>query len=209
MKNITFLLAAVSILFTGCAIEQEFYFKQDFSGSYTTRIDMSSLGALGEEMNPDSIMKDTDLNELQTKYEAIAGLSNVRNSFSEGILLSGFDFNGMASLNKAFEPEEKAEDEEKDSAGLPDNSGLVRFEQKGKKLLVIVDKSDMADGGSEMEQMGEMITFSVKIGFDKKIKKVKSDVGTWDKANNSITLQFNLNDLSKKDKNLNSEITLK
>lgn len=208
MKNITFLLAAVSILFTGCTIEQEFYFKQDFSGSYSTRIDMSSLGALGEEMNPDSIMKDTDLSELQTKYEAIAGLSNVRNSFSEGILLSGFDFNGMASLNKAFEPEEKAE-EEKDSAGLPDNSGLVRFEQKGKKLLVIVDKSDMADSGSEIEQMGEMITFSVKLGFDKKIKKVKSDVGTWDKANNSITLQFNLNDLSKKDKNLNSEITLK
>jgi hypothetical protein len=209
MKKITFLLALVSALFSGCAIEQEFYFKEDFSGSYLTRIDMSSLGALGDEMNPDSIMSNTDLQELDAKYKTIAGLSNVQNTFSSGILLSGFDFNGINALNQAFTPEKETGKEEPDGIGLPKSNGLVRFEKKGKKLLVAVDKSEMKEDSSDMEQMGEMITFSVKLRFDKKIKKMKSDVGTWDKENNTVTLQFNLNDLSKKDKNLDTEITLK
>jgi len=202
MKKIIFALSALAILFTGCVVEQEYTFHADWSGTYLTRVDLSGMAALGGgEEGGEQMLKDSDIAELQTKYEGISGISNVQTSMTDNILLTGFDFANTDALNTAFKPED----------GSAGSGNLLSFEKKGKKgLLVKIDKSAMGDEAVEgADQMGEMISFKVAIKFDKKIKKIKGDVATLDKENNVVHLEFNFKQLSDKNIDLNTEITLK
>ena len=202
MKKILFALSALAILFTGCTIEQEYTFHENWSGTYLTRVDLTSMAALsGGEEESEPLLNDTMVSELQTKYEAIPGISNVQTSGKDNILLSGFDFSSTDALNAAFKPED----------GAATSSNLLSFERKGKKGLVVkVDKSAMGEeAAAGTEQMGEMITFKIALRFDKKIKKIKSKVATLDKENNIVHLEFNFTQLSDKNVDLNTEITLK
>lgn len=195
-------IAAIAILFSGCVIEQEYTFHDNWSGTYLTRVDLSGMAALGGgEEGGESMLKESDIAELQTKYEGISGLTNVQTSMTDNVLLTGFDFSNTEVLNTAFKPED----------GGTGSANLLSFERKGKKGLIIkVDKSAMGDDAAAgAEQMGEMISFKIALKFDKKIKKVKGEVAKLDKDNNVVNLEFNFSQLSDKKLDLNTEITLK
>lgn len=195
-------IAAIAILFSGCVVEQEYTFHENWSGTYLTRVDLSSMAALsGGEEESAPLLNDTMVSELQSKYEAIPGITNVQTSGKDNILLSGFDFSNTDVLNAAFKPED----------GGNGSANLLSFERKGKKGLVIkVDKSAMGDEATAgAEQMGDMISFKIALKFDKKIKKVKGEVAKFDKENNVVNLEFNFSQLSDKKLDLTTEITLK
>jgi hypothetical protein len=196
------LLLCISLFFGACTIEQTYYFKEDFSGDYTLRFDLSSVAAMGgDSLGTDTIFSEEALQEMSAAYSAVPGISNASSTYSDNVLESAFAFSGINSLNAAMENSQE---------GSESTPALYTFVQKGKMLKLIVNRKKMeAAESEEMAQMGDMVNFNVTLGFERKIKKLKSQVAQWNKENNTITIEFPLKDFLDPKKNLNAEIRFK
>jgi len=193
---------AVALLLSSCVIEQNYHFKNDFTGSYQLRFDLSSMaGMSGEDMGTDTIFTEESLAEMSQGYAEVEGITNVRSTYENNVLFTGFDFNGVKSLNEAMT--RSAENNES-------STGIYTFTQKGKTLKMKLNRSGLGDMSSDdAASMAEMVSFKLKLTFDKKIKKVKGDAATWNKGDNEVTLEFPMKDFLDEKKNLDVEIRLK
>lgn len=193
------------VIFTACTIEQTYHFKSDFSGNYQLRFDLSSMAGPSESdstsASTDTIFTPESLEEMRNTYLAVPGVTNATATYANNVLQSGFDFSNFEALNAATG---------RANGGEQGAQGLYNFSNKGKKLIMKINRDGMAElTGEDMASMGEMVTFKFTVSFERDIKKVKGDIAQWTKGSKEVLIEFPLKDLSDPKKNLDVEIQLK
>jgi len=180
MKRILFCLTiAVSLLITSCSLNQHIHFNKDWSGSLSYDIDMSSMkdmmgadttgGGLGSMLGDSG-----EFTESMDALKASPGLSNiiVKEDTANGTFHIGFDFTDLAVLNEVMSGSglgSLSTDTEK-------SKEHIYFALKKNKLtykMPPMDNSSTEEMG-QMEGIMNMVTFELKISFDKQVKKIKS-----------------------------------
>ncbi len=189
----------VTITFASCTVEQEVHFKDDFSGDYQVKIDLTDLiPALPDSARIDTVFSKKNLSELQERYQNIEGISNSNVTYNDGVYLSKFSFADMMAFKKALT------DEDGDKEGsffvykLAKNSMIIEIDPDGLAKLNKENKSKEAlgqDGGA-----ADLFKLKAKVKFDKPIKSVKGKMATFDSATNTISFDFNIADVKEKAK---------
>jgi hypothetical protein len=193
------------VIYTACTIEQSYHFKSDFSGSYNMRFDLSAMAGLGDtdstEAATDTIFTPESLDEMRNAYLTVPGVSNATATYEGNVLESGFEFSNLKALNEAVG---------KSSGEGEESKGIYHFTQKGKTLIMKINREGMSElTGEDMASMGEMVTFRFTVTFEKDIKKIKGDIAQWTKGSKEVLIEFPLKDLTDDSKNLDVEIRLK
>lgn len=199
MKSSLWSLLSLTVLLSACTVEQHYYFREDFSGTYQMRIDMSSMAAMGgDSLGTDTLFSDAQLQEMSDGYSSVPGISEANSTYQDNVLQSGFSFDGLTSLNSALKG--NAEDSS-------DSPALYTFTRKGKKLSMKLNRTDLEMGEDEqMQGMDEMLSFALTLKFEKPVKSVKGVPATLDKESNTVSIEFPLKDYSDPKKNLDVEI---
>ncbi|MCC6600083.1 MAG: hypothetical protein IT223_05365 [Crocinitomicaceae bacterium] len=194
---------ATCLLMTSCTIEQEYLFKNDMSGSYFTRIDLGPMAEMGVDASAlDTVIKSSDLEEMNAQYLSVAGISNAKSTFENNVLFTGFDFTSVAALENAFTSGSEL------TEGA--NAGLFKFTSSGKKLILDINSSGLNTfSGEETMGMEEMLTFKVKMNFERKIKKVSGKFVTFNKEANSLDFLFTPKDFQSGESDLKTVIKFK
>ena len=201
-------------LLSSCAIEQEIYFKEDYSGRYTFRLDYSTMLSL---MESDEDQEETQLLDEETTesvfegLKAIDGVSNMSVSDKDGKMEIAFDFRDLEILNAAMEGADmnmlfSGQD------SPPKDDEVARFSVKGKKISYQHPAQDFKAASQEdasLESMNEMINYSFILRFDKEIKKFDNPRAKLDKSGKKLTLSGNLKEITEETLDLDINLKLK
>lgn len=187
MKNsFSFLSMVFAMTFlSSCVLEQDIHFKEDFSGEYHMRLDMSSFMAMAGDSaeSADTQISTEDFKEMEDKISAIPGISNLKTSAEEGVYDLSYNF---ADLNSVTLAGDKSGEE---------TGGFLNFTKKGKKLIINMKppkKGEEEISAEEMESMKDMFTFRYNIKFDKTVSKIKSKFATLNKETNTVVFEFGM-----------------
>jgi hypothetical protein len=154
---------------SSCTITQEFYFDKDFSGTYTSTIDMSKLiEAMNATDGADKNFTDS-LNLILKNTEAKmkgTGISNLKSGWkNDKILFISYDFSNIDVLNKALNKSEI----NKDSTLTED---FVFFTLKRKTLTYHgIPPEETEEGGKDLGAMKNYYKYKAIFSFERKIKK--------------------------------------
>ncbi len=171
MKKIYFTgILLIIFALSSCTITQEFYFNKDFSGTYTSSIDMSKLiEAMNSSDGADRSFTDS-LNLILRKTEEKikgTGISNLKSGWkNDKILFISYDFSNIDVLNKAL-----------NNSGISENStplekDFVFFTLKRKTLTYHgIPPKETAEGGKDLGVMKDYYKYKAIFSFERKIKK--------------------------------------
>ncbi len=207
MRIIRFIsgIILISFVFVSCTIEQNYHFNEDFSGSSETVMDFSLIMSMAPDSTKEEmgeIFEEADITELTEKFESTEGISNHAISENDGKVQMKFDFTSIETLQNFCSSTGD------NSIGELSNSN-ANWSLNGKKLTIdftpdgdimkeLREDENMKtlDGDNEgLDSMDEMLTFNVKLSFDKKIKKVSSKMGVWDKEKNTVEFSFGIKEM--------------
>lgn len=200
-RPLLIVLASVLVLIQACTVEQNYYFKKDFSGTYELRIDMSSfIGVAGESFETDTLFSPESLREIEMATELVEGISNSKAQFEDNVFTTVYDFANLTALS---DPALNSSQE---------MQGMYFFSSKGKtlKMKFNEDAANALTGeDSEAAAMAEMVTFVVNLDFEEEIKRVKGNVATWTNGEKKVKIALPMSELSKGRKDLDVEIQMK
>jgi hypothetical protein len=191
------MLAVVTALIGfGCNVATTVHFNKDFSGSYTTEMDMSealamaamfdTTGTMDENQAVEELRHSMDSMGLSSRYEGISGIHNAKTEVSDkGVITISFQFDNPAALEASFvtmqeRAGEKAGDLDSDSMDfLPTDflgSGKQTFRKAGKTFTHAYngggEDAAMDDESGELDMIGSMVDYTLNFSFDRKIKSV-------------------------------------
>lgn len=203
MKKFLFVMLTASV-FTSCTIVHSIHFREDNAGDYSMKLDMS-LGAslMGDSIGGNQSEMLGDFDKLVDQIREIPGIANVKlESPSAGVIEISYGFDGLASLNTSTETQTKGEED----------FSMLKFSAKGKTMIIDMKPSDDMAGNKEltgMEDMGEMLTYSVNLQFDRKIAGIKSSMATLDEETNSVAISLSLSEIMEPKKKWITKIKFK
>ena len=191
---------AVTLLFSSCAVTTTMHFNKDYSGSYTTEVDMSELigmsamfdttGTMDQAKMVGEMRHAMDSMNLAGLYNEMSGIHNAKIDVSdEGVISIGFSFDNLAALEASFKTMQDRAAQETDGmdAGGMDmlptdlfSGGIQTFRQSGKTLTHTYRVSEdteglMGDSGDDMDMISAMVDYTLVFSFDKKIKRSDAD----------------------------------
>jgi hypothetical protein len=196
------------VAFTGCTIDQEVHFHENFSGDYQMKIDMSDLmPVLEDSVRFDSVFSKENMSTLQKRYENVEGITNPKVTFSDGVFLSKFSFADMTALNKAIKDEEGDKKGSFFSYKLAKNSMIVDIDPEG--LTKLKQNSKNEESLDQDGAASDLFKFKAKVKFDKPIKSVKGKLAALDPTTNTVSFDFNIADVKEKSKKFKTVVKFK
>ena len=201
--KISFIILFIA-LFTSCTIKQEFYFNKDFSGHYSSSIDLSqfiqAMSAMDTtEKGMSHFMDSVNLimDETIDKIEA-NGISNLKSGVNNDVFYISYDFADIDALNKALNDSEMKEIK-------PENGEFfIYFTRKGKTLIYHGMPKIASSDDQKIKEMKDYYKYEVRLEFERKIKKSNNPNYQISEDKHSAVLKSNFIDVSKK--GFNSEV---
>jgi hypothetical protein len=219
MKKIIKNLLVLSLLinFSACSVQQNFYFKEDFSGRVEYTLDMSMMGEFMKGMQgslPDSLktgsdaqvegfdkMLDSLLNLKIPEDKQKDGISNMKIVNIDGNkykIKFTFDFRDLNALNQAM----------LQTQGVTPDKDTEMFKMDGKKFVFTGVKFKATDVGQQQgnmkpEEMGEMdgfFTFQYKLVFDKEVRQAKGENCSLERDGNTVIFNVNYSNMTDEQK---------
>ena len=215
---VLFFIAACAL--SSCTIEQKMHIFEGEQGRMMTSVDMSELGSMAEMMGQsaddmdldqifgDESMKDTlqmVLDTLNLMSEG-TGVSNWNIGRDEEKVIIGYDFENFKSLKRLAEKIERKElsvsSEIAPILGMASNQNDITYKKKCYEIFLkggdeMGQLPGMEEGGGEMDgmmnMMGDMMNFKQIYEFDRKIKKVESNLDFKQEAHRVI-IELSLKD---------------
>ncbi|HLF63739.1 MAG TPA: hypothetical protein VI603_08300 [Saprospiraceae bacterium] len=202
MKTNNFLLCVVltfAWLLQGCNIATTVHFNKDYSGTYTTVLDLSDLigmagmfdttGTMDQNKMVEEMRLSMDSLELEETYNSLSGIRDAQLDVSdEGVISIGFKFDNVEALNASFKSMQERTAQKMEGMGegsmdmLPTDflgGGDQLFIREGKTLTHALNTEGglgeglMGEGGGDdMDMMSSMIDYTIDLSFDRKVKSV-------------------------------------
>jgi hypothetical protein len=196
----------IIFILSSCTITQEFYFNKDFSGTYTSTIDMSELiKAMNTNGKEDKSFTDSlnlMLKQTEEKMKG-TGISNLKSGWkNDKILFISYDFSNIDVLNKAL-----------NNSGISDNNAptgedFVFFTLKRKTLTYHgIPPKETAEGGKDLGAMKDYYKYKAIFSFERKIKKADNPKYKISEDKHKAEMTAPLFDITKPD--FNSKIKFK
>lgn len=194
--------------FSSCTFEQDYYFKKDNSGTMQMKIDFSKMMA----MFPDSVKNKKveesipmdKLDSLKNELGEFQGFKNIKMDISSEFIGFSMDFDNLETLNNYQRNNKEM------------SSNTVLFQNKGKKKFLIdlnpikdQEKESSDSSGVDTQMIESFLQYKITVGFERKIKSFKSDVGTFDPESNTIIYKMAYKDLINTNKDLKTRVKLK
>ncbi|MDZ4823173.1 MAG: hypothetical protein SH856_06925 [Flavobacteriales bacterium] len=204
MKKIFFAVLTASLL-ASCAVETHINFKPDNSGDYKMKLDMSmATSMLDDSLSEDGAMSIDEFKQVEDQLKAVPGITNVLlTSPSTGVYEIAYNFDGLASLTTSSSEQLKGEED----------FSSMKFASKGKRMTIDMSPSeDMKQSREDIESMtamGEMLTYTIEMHFERKIASVKSSVAELNKENNSLLFNIALSEMVDDKKNWVTKVKFK
>lgn len=176
---------------TACTMTHEITFNKNFSGKVNTDIDFSQMGAMSGSTDSLKVLDDPENVAKMAKLKAIEGISNVTAlETSPNIYHIEYEFKNVKALNESLRL----------IYATPDASQPVDYvTQKGKKELEFNIPAMPSEEGEDMETMGDMFVYKLKLNFKGKIKSYVTSCEKVVQNGNSLEIETNVTELSKKD----------
>ncbi len=212
MKNLYFTgILLIIILFSSCTITQEFHFNKDFSGNYTSTIDMSQLidmmnsldstdGGTGDFKDSLDLILTQAVKKLKT-----TGVTNLKSGWDANkALFISYDFANIDVLNQALNKSGMNEN------STSDEEDFVFFIRKGKTLTYQgIPPKETAEGGKDLGAMKDYYKYKAVFTFDRKIKKSDNPIYKISEDKHKAVMAAPLFDITKKDFNTKVRFKLK
>ncbi len=203
-----YLLVFAGFLLTGCTIEQQYEFEEDFSGKYGLQIDLSSVYALmGDSAESASPLAEVNVDSMIMELNKLEGISGAMISEKEGMLDLTYQFSSMETLNKTM-VDQNMNNLINDSASMKQSS--PQFSKKGKSIYYHWEGFDKAtvDSWEEFKGMEEMIRYKLTMRFPRPIKKIDNKSATLSADNKTLTIEGSLMDFIQNKIDLNMKVKL-
>ncbi|MBL4706406.1 MAG: hypothetical protein JKY54_17895 [Flavobacteriales bacterium] len=169
----------IAVLLSSCSIKQHIHFKKDWSGSIDYNIDMGTLKSMLDQDSTSTagigrlLGAGGDYSETIKTLQESSGLSNIvlEEDTVNGTIHLSMDFKDLDVLNDVMGGTGLG-----NFSGDSSDKGHTYFSLNKNKLTYKMPPiSPSVDNGmAGMEAMQSMMTFELKLSFDKKIKKVKT-----------------------------------
>ena len=163
--------------------------------------------------SPTSLLDEMNVDSIVDVLNARSGISNASIAeVSEGKLIIGYDFNNIETLNLSMQDDAMSSmlqgaGGDAGMGGSPSSGASIT--KKGKKITYSTgDMTDVADA-EDLEGMGSMMTFNVKMTFPREIKKVKNKDAEISADGKSVTVSANFEELLNGDKKPGMQVKLK
>jgi hypothetical protein len=196
-KNAFFVALLALVCFCqSCNIATTVHFNKNYSGSYSTVLDLSDLlgfalmadttGTMDQGDMIDKMRFSLDSMELEDKYNGITGIRETNVDVSdEGVVTIAFKFDNIDALNASFKEMQEQATQNADGMGesmLPTDflgGGNQLFTRQG-KMITHTMSTDAGlgeglmgeEGGSDMDMFSSMIDYTIDLSFDRKVKSV-------------------------------------
>ncbi|MDZ4751016.1 MAG: hypothetical protein SGI87_05325 [Flavobacteriales bacterium] len=199
-----------AMMFSSCLVEQTYYFKKDLSGTYNFKVDITAMEEFdqSDSIPADSAFTAEDIKAFKDYYSAQEGISNVDAAYTDGVINASFDFVSPELLNKANAPSEELDE------GEPEKFSVFVCTPVKNGMLIEVNRDFMNEEGTETTQedidaMEGMLTLNGYFRFESEIKAIKSEVGAWDQASNTVTINVKFSDVYNKDMDMKTLVTFR
>lgn len=212
MKTNNFLLCAMlafAWLLQSCNIATTIHFNKDYSGSYTTVLDLSDLISMASMMDTTGSMDQNamigqmrdslETLQLAEMYNNLSGIHDASVDVSdEGAITIGFKFDNLESLSASFKSLENSAEQMGSGGSMDMNPAALLggdhlFKKEGKTLSYSMSSEgglgEGLGGGEEgdMDMMTSMIDYTVDLSFDRKVLSVDVDgLSIVEKGNNIV-----------------------
>jgi hypothetical protein len=197
-RLIQMLVVVVTMVCSGCNIATTVHFNKDYSGHYTTVLDMSealamaamfdTTGTMDEDQAVSELRHSIDSMGLSSIYNGISGIHNAKADVSDkGIISISFEFDNAAALEASFVTmQERAGEKAGEMDGssmdfLPTDflgGGKQIFRRDGKTITHGFDGGGGGEGllggdeSGEMDMVASMVDYTINFSFDRKVKSV-------------------------------------
>lgn len=205
LRNLILLLLPFFLF--SCIVQQEIYFKKDFSGTYKYKFDFTEYNnSLKEDDNDTSGLSNEDfaeyLNFVRTGLKQIDGLSNIKiiNNAENSEVYFSYEFANIKALNEALKYSNLMEVEK--------NNYSSYFTLKGKNLTytrpaIPVEEDEEKTNPEEDDYiMKGMFVWKFNIEFEAEVKKhnlSKDTTITIEKGGKRFIEKNNIVDYTKKE----------
>lgn len=222
VKLLLFALFAVAVLLLqSCNIATTVHFNRDYSGTYSTVLDMSDLismagmfdttGTMDQSSMIAEMRHSLDSIQLENTYNSMSGIRDADVDVSdEGVITIGFKFDNIESLNASFKTLQEKTGSSMEGAGdmIPTDflgGGEQLFEREGKTIThSMKTETGLGEGfgmgaeGGDMDMFSSMIDYTINLSFDRKVKSVDVEGLTLvEKGNNIVKTRVDLATLMK------------
>ncbi|MBX2816535.1 MAG: hypothetical protein KTR24_11070 [Saprospiraceae bacterium] len=224
MNKFVYFLALTFATLSACTIDSTVHFNKDFSGSFDLAMDMGDMAGMFSDMGSEdsddenlmsafsTLMEDSSAHMMDSLSKELreVGASNFKMGTNEmDQLVMSFDFDDLETFARINEKIDKAENEDAKMMGMMGGIGNSNMTRKGKWLYIPLaqpgmmkdvfgdEDGDAAEEKGEaqaMAMMGESIRFRTTYSFDRKIKKIVSELPIARKEN-ALIFECSLNDL--------------
>ncbi len=174
LRSLKYSLFFFITFFAACTITEETYFKNDYSGTYTIKVDFTNTPKEYPQIKFENIKKglkkeklDSIINEVR-KIDTL-GFSNFQFGWIDSSMtfFYGFDFDNLFVLNELLISSYL---NKRESLTREDLGDFQFFELKGKKTLVY--NFFVEDSLDQQFDIQKKIKMNLIFKFDKKIRKV-------------------------------------
>jgi hypothetical protein len=177
-----------------CNIATSIHFNKDYSGTYSSLIDLSDLLSMASMFDTTGTMDQntmiTQMRDsigslnLEGMYNNLSGIKDANVEVSdEGAILVAFKFDNLESLTASFKSLENTAGQMSSGEGSMDMNpadflgGDHMFKREGKTLSYsLSSEGGMGEGmmgeGGDMDMITSMIDYTVNLSFDRKVKSV-------------------------------------
>lgn len=214
MRFLFFALSAALVL-SSCTMQQHIHLHDDYSGRYEFSVDFSAMkgfmdaSAEEEGEEPKSVLEDMNVDSIVDALNASPGLSNSTVSEVDGKVTFAYDFSDIETLNRTMQESEITSL----LSGGPDMgenpTSEASIKAKGKKVTYTTGDFKDAGSGEELQGMGAMMQFNVKMSFDSPIKSVKNKDAVISSDRKSVIVESNFDELLAGEKNPAMVVKLK
>lgn len=204
-----------AFIFCSCTIEQRFDFNNDFSGTFTQRIDYSQANEMmkgfeeeaGENTDDFNMLSDSTIAEVEYEISGIEGVELVSISDENYVISTVISFESLSSLNQLLKSDQSEEQ---------DSDLHCVFEQDGKVMKVefVVTNPERSSETSESDGMNSseiqgMLNYRMLFSFSRDVKKVSGTPSSVLEDGKTVLVEQTMKDFSSPDFNRRLEITLK
>ncbi len=198
MKTNNFLLClllAFAWMCQSCNIATSIHFNKDYSGTYTSLIDLSDLISMASMFDTTGTMDQNQMIEqmrdsmeslnLVDMYNNLSGIEDANVEVSdEGAISIAFKFDNLEALSASFKSLENTAGQMNSGEGAMEMNpadflgGDHVFKKEGKTLSYsLASEGGLGEGlmgeeGGDMDMFTSMIDYTIDLSFDRKVKSV-------------------------------------
>ena len=179
MKKISTAFIVAVILFTGCAITQEYHFNNDFSGTASTTIDLKQMIQFMKSVDTTG-KADSGIDSIEQSLEKVAeklketGVTNIKYGWNDDKteMSLSYDFKDIDVLNETLSKTGSGSELFGGGDVFSDSDGkkeFPKFTVKGKKKLIYDApeiKNDSIFNNEQMVSMKDYYKYSLVFSFD-------------------------------------------